>query len=480
MILAIGLLGCNGPDNELIKQTPHAAVFPDVVDFGGVPVEYSSSLSVTVQNTGSPTMTLTNVGTNDGEGVFTLGAFETEVPGGDGEIVIPVTYAPQQYTSSTATLAIGTDDPENPILSVTLLGTGIETPKPDIDVSPLSLDFGTVPAGVEGTLFFGIENVGDGALNLGEISLTGSGAFGFVGDVEGTALPPGQQSLVVVTYAPQTDLGENATLIVTSDDPDEPEVTVVLIGNGGGDFDYPLADIACPATAHPRETITLDGSGSMDPAGNLPLTYDWTLLSTPRGSTSALSEPSTQPLVYLWTDLAGEYEVELRVTNSIGLTGAPVTCVIDAIPTENLHVELTWETGNADFDLHLLNGSGILFTDPDDCNWCNPSPDWGVTAVRTDNPTLVLDDQYGYGPEEITIDEPPDDTYQVKVHYFSDHGDGNVTATVNIFTYGVLVASYQRLMSLNDVWDVAEVRFPEGLPVELSTDLYDSPLRGCQ
>ena len=58
-------------------------------------------------------------------------------------------------------------------------------------------------------------------------------------------------------------------LTITSDDPDEGTLEVLLLGNGGADFDFPEAIINCPGTAAPPEFVTLNGSESHDPEGNL-------------------------------------------------------------------------------------------------------------------------------------------------------------------------------------------------------------------
>jgi len=478
MWLAAALLAGCTPEQEFQKQYPEAAVVPEVLDFGEVPVDYSVTGYATVTNSGLVALNLGELGLNDSEGVFAIGEHATQAER-DVAIEIPVTFTPRQYTSYTSALTIPTDDPDNPTLLVTVTGVGVEAPTPDILVDPLALDFGTVPANGVGTLYFSIENEGDGTLVLDTLTQDGAGAFVVVGDVAGQSLAPGGSTLVVVNYLPTQDAGDHGSLRLASNDPDEPEVVITLVGNGGGDFEYPVAVIDAPATSNPRETITLDGTGSYDPNGLEPLTYEWSLVDAPRGADVAIQDPTNLDTAYLQADLAGTYTVELRVTNSVGLVGAPARADIEVIPQEALHVELTWNTGAADMDLHLVRGGGVLFQNPDDCNYCNPTPDWGTVAVMVDNPDHVLDDLGGYGPEEIIIDEPVDDTYAVRVHYFTQWGDGDVTATVNIWTYGSLELSTSRVMGYNDVWEVALVDFPSGLPYEESTDLYTTSVRTC-
>lgn len=62
----------------------------------------------------------------------------------------------------------------------------------------------------------------------------------------------------------------------------------------------------------------------------------------------------TLPIAHFTTDVAGEYTVGLVVTNTDGVSSAKRSCKMDAIPTEQLHVELSWSTNSADLDLHLV------------------------------------------------------------------------------------------------------------------------------
>ena len=41
--------------------------------------------------------------------------------------------------------------------------------------------------------------------------------------------------------------GDNAIITIVSNDPDEGEQTIALLGNGGGDFEYPEARFPCPS-----------------------------------------------------------------------------------------------------------------------------------------------------------------------------------------------------------------------------------------
>jgi hypothetical protein len=231
---------------------------------------------------------------------------------------------------------------------------------PEISVDPLSIDFGTVTSGGSGINFFEITSAGGADLVLGEIRQTGSGAFSLQSDPSGDVVAPGSDVPVIVQYMPTVDAGDKGSIFIPSNDPVTPEVEVLLLGNGGGDFEYPVAVIDCPGTSAPPEKINLDGSASYDPNDLTPLTYSWSLTKAPEGSTEELVLIQSDE-VRLYTDVAGDYTVQLSVKNLAGLSSAPAKCSIAAIPEDDLHVELSWDTTQADLDLHLIEEGGSFY-----------------------------------------------------------------------------------------------------------------------
>jgi hypothetical protein len=81
------------------------------------------------------------------------------------------------------------------------------------------------------------------------------------------------------------------------------------------DPDAPVADAGPDAQVNPGDGATLDGSGSSDPNGLVPLVYAWTLVSYPQGSSAQVDGLDTVHPT-LNTDLAGDYTLELTVQNT--------------------------------------------------------------------------------------------------------------------------------------------------------------------
>ncbi len=470
---------CGGSDTTVNQLYPDIAVAPESVDFGDVVVLYDATQTIQLVNAGRATLEVSSIAVegND-DAVFNVYPDSVELAP-DDSMGVDIGFAPATYLLYERDLVVKSNDPDTPELRVPLRGEGVDGPVPDISLSTNSLDFGTVPVGSTEVLYFTITNVGDGDLTIGDTTQSGSGAFQVTTWPDGQTLAgEGGMFTVIVEYAPTSDAGDNGSLTIQSNDPDEPEVEVLFVGNGGGSFDYPVADIDCPGTVDPPDTIDLDGTGSYDPNGYEPLTYQWSLVSSPEGSSAEIDDEAAD-FTSMFVDLAGTYEVQLQVTNSMGLTSSPARCEFEAEPSESLHVEMFWNTGDTDFDLHLVQDGYDFLEKPGDCCWCNPNPNWGESGSG-DDPELALDNRAGYGPENIRLDTPADGNYFVKVHYFEDRGGGTTTATVRIWIDGVLEDETSQVFDhQNRVWDVGYVKWPEGVFVEQENDLYKPDTKEC-
>jgi hypothetical protein len=271
---------------------------------------------------------------------------------------------------------------------------------------------------------------------------------------------------VVAQYAPTDGAsGHTGGLVITSTDPDEAEVEVVLIGgDGGGGYEFPVAVIDCDGigTVHPPEIIIVDGRDSYDPKdpeGSQPLTYQWTLTALPELSRAEIEHDSDSAFEFI-VDIAGTYNLELVVTDFNGVPSEPVVCPVSAVPAEELYVALSWDTGNSDLDLHLVPTGGAFFGE-DDCYFGNPSPtSWAVDGYGI--PVYALDNQTGYGPENINVDGPADIRYYIRTHYYADRGGGDTKASISIYVHGELLASVTEDITQCQRWNVGYVEFSGG------------------
>ena len=147
------------------------------------------------------------------------------------------------------------------------------------------------------------------------------------------------------------------------------------------------------ANAGPAQTLpvgskaTLNGSQSSDPNGVAITEISWTFSSKPPGSAATLSNATTYSPSFV-LDVAGNYVVELTVTDALGLSGsATVTISTSAsAPVANAGASRTVPIGTT----VTLNGSGSTDADgaPMTFAWSFVSIPAGSAAVLN-NPTSV-------------------------------------------------------------------------------------------
>jgi len=93
--------------------------------------------------------------------------------------------------------------------------------------------------------------------------------------------------------------------------------------------EQPVAIAGSTQTVAPGSSVVLNGTASYDPDGNLPLTYTWSFVSRPSGSSAVLANPNS-PTPGFVADKAGNYTVKLVVKDSLSAASTPVTSLIIA------------------------------------------------------------------------------------------------------------------------------------------------------
>lgn len=337
---------------------------------------------------------------------------------------------------------------------------------PDIQCNPMILDYGTVSVGDQLNLTTTCSNVGRVTLNISqyEVQSPGAGVFSLVNSPD-TVLGFMESTQVSIRYSPQATGGHNGLLRIHSDDPDENPLDIVLTGSGYVSNRCPVAQFTTDPdvnsdTIRPLDTIDFDGRSSYDPdAGDNIAEYIWTVVQRPNGSTSQMQNgASARPSLFV--DLAGHFRIRLEVRDNHGLLSCtPVEVQFDVIPGERIHVQLVWDTNEGDHDLHLIRPGGSFWNTSSDCFYQRMNPNWGQHG----HPSLDIDDQHGYGPENINLDDPGNGDYEVYVHYYNswgEHDTGNVT--VRIYIWGVIEGEFTipwPESNEHDKWHAATIRW---------------------
>jgi hypothetical protein len=157
-------------------------VNPPALDFGSVEIPSTATRTVTLQNLGGAALTVTGL-TLTGSAEFEFGAtvpFPPFVLGPGASTDVSIDYSPVDENSDSGTLEVESDDPDEPLVSVPLSGTGVAPASLcDINVSPLSLDLGTVDVGTLVTGWVFLSNTGPEDCVVSAMSLTGDPDFSF-------------------------------------------------------------------------------------------------------------------------------------------------------------------------------------------------------------------------------------------------------------------------------------------------------------
>lgn len=100
-----------------------------------------------------------------------------------------------------------------------------------------------------------------------------------------------------------------------------------------------------------------------------------------------------------------------------------------------------------------------------DAFWFTPRPNWGtLDPLANDDPSLDRDDTDGAGPENLNLANGQNGAaYVIGVHYWSDHGLGESTATVRIYVDGLLIDERSQVMMNLNLWHVGQFDWSSGV-----------------
>ncbi len=495
LVLLTGL-GCD--DETFVAVQPALRVSPDSLDFGIAELGQDNYRTAELRSFSSVNSKIQQIEIVDDCGGCFLVVVAPEVVPFNRTEELELKFRAKILGVATGTVSISSDDPDTPKAVIFVRGQGVDTRKPDIEVEPKIVDFGFSPAGGISISSFVIRSTGTNNLLIDRIRIEPADAPFRVTTSTPTperpgSLAPGAQSSVSL----RVELPLNTTGTVTAsifietnvieekNVPGQPgwlEVPLTTLAN--------LPPIALPGedtTVEPWSRVTLDGSLSydQDDPPDDPLSFRWRLIAVPPGSTTELERTSTANPSF-WADLSGIYEVQLTVTDALGLESEPAVVIIEALPTNAVRLELTWDHPDADLDLHLLREGGTFC----DCNTdvhyrdCGRTPNWFPQTPGA-NPRLDLDDRSGFGPENINIDGHgparfiPDGSYSMAVHYYSTNEQTSswptsaTVATLRVFVFGLLAAEFtQELVETGQLWVAGTLRWPEQIVTEDGALIY--------
>jgi hypothetical protein len=158
--------------------------------------------------------------------------------------------------------------------------------------------------------------------------------------------------------------------------------------------------------------------------------------------------PIDNGLISQSISLSGGYSiVQLDTDDTLDGVGESYTvtfCEPSAKPVQEMLTLLTWDSDDSDVDTHVTSGG-------EEVAYYNMTSSWG---------DLDIDDTDGFGPETFTsTPETIGQEYEVKVHFYSDHGTGPTDVTIRAIyhdssTGEVCDITATQTMSSYDWWTV--------------------------
>ena len=418
--------GCKcGP--EVAKVNPSLGVSPAGLDFGQVKVGGSKQLTVRLEAQTRTAVVFTSIVVEGGSAAaYRLGTVPTQIDS-LGNTTMTITFTPPAVAAFTASLVLNSNDPDRPATRIALAGEGA-LPKisvtPDcqgprgctaaVVVTPPSIDFGMEPLvrlmPIDPTKLptIVIVNEGSVALQVSNVAFAGTDAAAFTvaGNMPfpaaGVTLDAAAGFNLPIRFVPTSEQQASyaAQLVITSDDPDRPSITVELrgtlrpnlppvvcanlfhvvpqvLGDAPRDYGWTSDLLTPPAGGYdftanrdvrPSELVVFSASSdstdatkcSMDPEdGRTGLTYRWRLIATPPGAQGLAIAGSTTAQAQLRPLASGQYTMELTVTDS-RLSATTVTLKFGVAIKQDLVAQLEWEGfAGVDLDIHLVRPSAV-------------------------------------------------------------------------------------------------------------------------
>jgi hypothetical protein len=499
-------------------NSPEIAVSPEVVRFPRLPAGQSQERTLYIRNFGSAPLIIYDVGYSGGSefsidpvagSQIVLDPYELALAEQNPEryeLAVKVHYAADGSGGAGGEIRIESNDPSGQSdesgRGIKIVDVQANAQSPCILVNGTTRNFGPVPIGAvypdvvsmtncgsQPLVVSGIEITANSAddefsLDLGEWAVDSTGSLG----AEITIIP-GARETFQVNYGPLQVGSDTGTVLITSNDPAQPELELDLVGRGSDGL-CPVATVGAKVrgvssapratiSAAPLDYIVLDGSASTDPDGQV-LNYEWTVLEVPEGTNIELGpasgdiNDSDQSKREFRALLAGTYKFGLEVVDNEGFRSCnQAVATVVAIPNEQIHIELTWtnpedfdetDENGSDLDLHLVKmGPGTWFESPYDVYFRNTNSSGGG-IWNPGSPSLDIDDTDGLGPENIQFDDPVNcQWYAVGVHYYRQ-AFGTAYATIRIYIneQPVFEIPIRALEVGNHFWDVARIHWNQG------------------
>jgi len=223
VLAALFILGAGYAQTTLASTSTKLVCKPDTLQFGLVEVGQTKTLSTTLVNTTSASITISKITKSTSQfwapGVtlpFTIGAGKSKI--------LKIDFKPAAMAQVNGTLSLYTRTFST---TVYLHGTGV---KGWLKANPISLSFGSVPVGTSKAESITLTNTVRVGVRVSQVSAYGTG-FSYRGLTTPLSLSPGGSYTFKAVFTPKSSSAVSGHLSILSNAPN-PTLTIPLSGNG--------------------------------------------------------------------------------------------------------------------------------------------------------------------------------------------------------------------------------------------------------
>ncbi|HEY7710282.1 MAG TPA: choice-of-anchor D domain-containing protein, partial [Candidatus Entotheonella sp.] len=324
---------------------PQLVVSPLSVSFGEVELGTSRDIAVTIANAGNADLTVTGLQIDSEEpGVFRLGTVPMPpvlvTPG--ASTPVQVIFEPTVAGAVTGTLQILSDVDVTPEVTVSLSGTGVAVPVPQIVAEPAAVAFGDVEVNDTQVLTVTLRNPGTSDLEISELVLEAAADSGLglrAAPTTPVLVVPGGAVTVDVAYTPPAQGPVAGTLRVQSNAVNASELLIPVRGTGAP---LPMPQLVMTPVALDFDAVEMGQSSALTLSISNPGTGDLEIssvtLDTLAASGFALTGGPLEPATVAMGETL-EIEVTFTPTAEGTVTGT-VQLLSNAVNTPEVVVPL--------------------------------------------------------------------------------------------------------------------------------------------
>jgi hypothetical protein len=196
---------------------------------------------------------------------------------------------------------------------------------PDIDISPNTFSFGDVGIGLSKDIVVTMKNTGEAPLTVNTLQLNGSGFVLLNAPQTPFTLNQNASQIFTIRFQPSANVNYSGILTITSNDPDEGNLTYTLTGRGVNppdiDVTPSLVDFGTVVAGQPKDiTVTIKNNitnGADLVISNITVSGHGYTLPTPPSYPITLSAGNTYPITIKFTPpTSGQFSGSLTISSN--------------------------------------------------------------------------------------------------------------------------------------------------------------------